>query len=86
MKLERGKFISTELLKAIEESRTAIIIFSEDYASSTWCLEELTMIMECVDKKEQKAYPVFYNIEPSDLRMKGKSSEIFVETNTPVII
>ncbi|KAL3366253.1 hypothetical protein AABB24_011085 [Solanum stoloniferum] len=70
VKLERGKIISTELLKAIEESRTAIIIFSEDYASSTWCLEELTMIMECVDKKEQKAYPVFYNVEPSDIRMK----------------
>ncbi|KAG5601719.1 hypothetical protein H5410_033089 [Solanum commersonii] len=74
VKLERGKFISIELLKAIEESRTAIIIFSEDYASSTWCLEELTMIMECVDKKEQKAYPVFYNVEPSDIRMKTKSS------------
>ncbi|KAH0751253.1 hypothetical protein KY290_030485 [Solanum tuberosum] len=74
MKLERGKFISTELLKAIEESRTAIIIFSEDYASSTWCLEELTMIMECVDKKEQKAYPVFYNVKPSDIRMKTESN------------
>ncbi|KAH0660646.1 hypothetical protein KY285_029254 [Solanum tuberosum] len=74
VKLERGKIISTELLKAIEESRTAIIIFSEDYASSTWCLEELTMIVECVDKKEQKAYPVFYNVEPSDIRMKTKSS------------
>ncbi|KAH0660648.1 hypothetical protein KY289_029396 [Solanum tuberosum] len=74
VKLERGKFISTELLKAIEESRTAIIIFSEDYASSSWCLEELTMIMECVDKKEQKAYPVFYNVEPSDIRMKTESS------------
>ncbi|XP_015166892.1 TMV resistance protein N-like [Solanum tuberosum] len=71
VKLGREKFISTELLKAIEESRTAIIIFSEDYASSTWCLEELTMIMECVDKKEQKAYPVCYNVEPS---------EIFIET------
>ncbi|KAK4718970.1 hypothetical protein R3W88_017308 [Solanum pinnatisectum] len=74
VKLKRGKFISTELLKAIEESRTAIIISSEDYASSTWCLEELTMIMECVDKKEQKAYPVFFNIEPSDICMKGKNS------------
>ncbi|XP_060216817.1 TMV resistance protein N-like isoform X3 [Lycium barbarum] len=82
VKLERGKFISTELLKAIEESRTAIIIFSEDYASSTWCLEELTMIMDCVDKKEQKAYPVFYNVEPSDIHIKvfmceGESSSFF---------
>ncbi|KAG5601693.1 hypothetical protein H5410_033063 [Solanum commersonii] len=82
VKLERGKFISTELLKAIEESRTAIIIFSEDYASSSWCLEELTMIMECVDKKEQKAYPVFYSVEPSDIRMKSKQSEIFIETES----
>ncbi|KAM3233069.1 hypothetical protein P3L10_018428 [Capsicum annuum] len=74
VKLERGKHISTELLKAIEESRIAIIIFSEDYASSTWCLEELATIMECVDQKEQTAYPVFYNVEPSDLRMKGEKS------------
>ncbi|KAH0662555.1 hypothetical protein KY284_027486 [Solanum tuberosum] len=74
VKLERGKFISTELLKAIEESRTAIIIFSEDYASSTWFLEELIMIMKCVDKKEQKAYPVFYKVEPSDIRMKTESN------------
>ncbi|XP_060190523.1 disease resistance protein RPV1-like [Lycium barbarum] len=73
MKLEKGKFISTKLLKAIEKSRTTIIIFSEDYASSAWCLEELTMIMDCVDKKEKKAYPVFYNVEPSDIRMKGES-------------
>ncbi|KAM3375251.1 hypothetical protein P3S68_013965 [Capsicum galapagoense] len=76
VKLERGKFISTELLKAIEESRTAIIIFSEDYASSIWCLEELTMIMECVDKKEQKAYPVFYNVDPSDIRMKAHKTDL----------
>uniref|UniRef100_M1AR75 Tir-nbs-lrr resistance protein n=1 Tax=Solanum tuberosum TaxID=4113 RepID=M1AR75_SOLTU len=74
VKLGREKFISTELLKAIEESRTAIIIFSEDYASSTWCLEELTMIMECVDKKEQKAYPVCYNVEPSEIFIETKSS------------
>ena len=32
-KLERGKSISEELLKAIEESRFVIIIFSENYVS-----------------------------------------------------
>ncbi|KAF3680653.1 hypothetical protein FXO38_02164 [Capsicum annuum] len=80
VKLERGKHISAELLKAIEESRIAIIIFSEDYASSTWCLEELATIMECVDQKEQTAYPVFYNVEPSDLCMKGDT--LIVEGTT----
>ncbi|KAH0658924.1 hypothetical protein KY289_027672 [Solanum tuberosum] len=51
-KLERGRPISAELLKAIEESRIAIIVFSENYASSKWCLEELTKIMDCVEKKD----------------------------------
>ena len=32
-KLERGTFIAPELLKAIEESRFAIVILSRDYAS-----------------------------------------------------
>ena len=35
--LERGKPISTELLRAIEESMFAIVILSKNYASSTWC-------------------------------------------------
>ena len=36
-KLERGKSISPELLKAIEESRFVIVILSKNYATSTWC-------------------------------------------------
>nr|WHV00918.1 resistance protein [Nicotiana benthamiana] len=73
VKLERGKFISPELLKAIEESNFAIIIFSENYDTSTWCLEELTKIMECVEKKRQEAIPIFYNVDPSDVRMQRNS-------------
>ena len=33
-KLERGKYISQELLKAIEESKYAIVVLSKNYASS----------------------------------------------------
>ncbi|MCD9560236.1 hypothetical protein HAX54_018740 [Datura stramonium] len=40
-KLERGKSISSSLFKAIEESMIAIIIFSQNYAASSWCLDEL---------------------------------------------
>ncbi|KAM3729422.1 hypothetical protein ACB098_12G010400 [Castanea mollissima] len=46
--LERGKPISPELLKAIEESRLAIVIFSKNYTFSTWCLDELAKIVRCM--------------------------------------
>ena len=39
--LERGERISQNLLQAIEESGVFIIIFSENYANSKWCLNEL---------------------------------------------
>ena len=45
--LKRGKEIAPKLLKVIEESRFALILFSENYASSRWCLDELVKIMEC---------------------------------------
>ncbi|KAM7519346.1 hypothetical protein LguiB_018308 [Lonicera macranthoides] len=46
-KLERGESISPALLKAIEESMIAVVVFSENYASSRWCLDELVKIMDC---------------------------------------
>ncbi|CAH1424769.1 unnamed protein product [Lactuca virosa] len=65
--LEKGKRID-ELFKAIEESRFFIIVFSKNYASSSWCLKEVTKIMECQDGNQQIAYPLFYGVEPSDIR------------------
>ncbi|XP_031255494.1 toll/interleukin-1 receptor-like protein [Pistacia vera] len=66
--LERGTEISSELLKAIEESRFSIVILSKNYASSTWCLDELAKIVECMEVKEQKVFPVFYGVDPSEVR------------------
>ncbi|CAH1416312.1 unnamed protein product [Lactuca virosa] len=68
--LEKGKRID-ELFKAIEESRFFIIVFSRNYASSSWCLKEVTKIMECQDEKQQIAYPLFYDVEPSDIRSRS---------------
>ena len=70
--LSRGEEISVELLKTIENSATSIIVFSENYASSTWCLDELAKIVEC-RKKNQSVRPVFYKVDPSEIRkQKGK--------------
>ncbi|KAG2667263.1 hypothetical protein I3760_15G105300 [Carya illinoinensis] len=71
--LERGNEISPALLKAIEESRISIIILSENYASSTWCLEELMKILECREMKQQIVLPVFYKVRPSIVRRQKKN-------------
>ncbi|WMV56795.1 hypothetical protein MTR67_050180 [Solanum verrucosum] len=67
-RLEIGKSISDELPKAIEESKFAIVIFSESYASSKWCLDELAHIMKCRKELDQIVIPIFYNVDPSDVR------------------
>ena len=71
-KLEKGKTISPELSNAIEKSRYAIVIFSKNYASSTWCLNELVKIVQC---EKEKIWPVFYDVEPSDVRKQEGTFE-----------
>ncbi|KAM5569760.1 hypothetical protein ABKV19_016994 [Rosa sericea] len=66
--LRRGEEISTELLQAIELSRISIIVFSKNYASSKWCLEELVKILDCKKSNQQEVRPVFYKVNPSDIR------------------
>uniref|UniRef100_A0A2N9EF29 TIR domain-containing protein n=1 Tax=Fagus sylvatica TaxID=28930 RepID=A0A2N9EF29_FAGSY len=74
--LPKGEEISAELLEAIESSRISIIVFSQNFASSTWCLDELVKILECKKNNGQTVLPVFYNVDPSDIRnQKGKFGE-----------
>ncbi|KAM7473445.1 hypothetical protein LguiB_020688 [Lonicera macranthoides] len=67
-RLKTGESISPALLKAIEESSFAVVVFSKNYASSRWCLDELVKIMECSNKspKGQTVIPIFYDVKPSD--------------------
>jgi len=46
----------------------SIIVFSENYAASSWCLNELTKIMECRKVYGQVVVPVFYDVDPSMVR------------------
>ncbi|XP_065623342.1 disease resistance protein RUN1 [Quercus suber] len=79
-KLEKGKTISPELSRAIEQSRFAVVIFSKNYASSTWCLDELAKIFHCEEHMGMKILPVFYDVEPSDVRKQmGTFAQAFIE-------
>ncbi|KAJ8759248.1 hypothetical protein K2173_006768 [Erythroxylum novogranatense] len=71
--LQRGEKINTALLQAIHDSKVAIIIFSENYASSSWCLDELLKIIECHETHKQIVIPVFYRVDPSDVRKQNGS-------------
>ncbi|KAM7474448.1 hypothetical protein LguiB_021691 [Lonicera macranthoides] len=44
--IEKGEYLKSELQKAICQSKISIVVISKDYASSTWCLDELEMILE----------------------------------------
>ncbi|KAK2424031.1 disease resistance protein RUN1 [Trifolium repens] len=67
-RLEKGESLSPQLLQAIKNSRVSIIVFSERYAESTWCLEEMATIAQCRKDLKQTVFPVFYDIDPSHVR------------------
>ncbi|KAM7466184.1 hypothetical protein LguiB_013746 [Lonicera macranthoides] len=71
--LPRGKHIPFQLMKAIEESRISIIVFSKNYASSRWCLNELVKVLECKNTRGQLVLPVFYDVDPSHVRKQTGS-------------
>ncbi|XP_021810265.1 TMV resistance protein N-like [Prunus avium] len=66
--LRRGEEVAPTLFKTIQESMTSIVVFSENYASSKWCLDELMCILDCKESKNQIVWPIFYKVAPSDVR------------------
>ncbi|PON51556.1 TIR-NBS-LRR-like protein [Parasponia andersonii] len=79
-RLVRGDEIWPSLKVAIEESQISVIIFSPNYSSSSWCLDELVHILECKEKNNQIVIPVFYDVKASDVRkQQGIYGEAFVK-------
>ncbi|KAK9070934.1 hypothetical protein SSX86_009502 [Deinandra increscens subsp. villosa] len=78
--MDRGKLLDPELKKAIRESAISIIVFSRNYASSKWCLDEVLTIIEEQERlfSKHEVVPVFYHVDPNDVRNQtGSFKEAF---------
>nr|ACN40032.1 unknown [Picea sitchensis] len=65
--MQEGEPITPQIKRAIRTASVHIAIFSKGYADSTWCLDELLDMLDTV-KSGSAILPVFYNVQPSDLR------------------
>ncbi|CAI0421212.1 unnamed protein product [Linum tenue] len=72
--LRKGDKIAPSLVQAIQESKIYIPILSQGYASSKWCLEELSLMVESLNRNQGHILlPVFYFVEPRDVRRQERS-------------
>ncbi|KAL6130713.1 hypothetical protein ACLB2K_069092 [Fragaria x ananassa] len=78
-KLGKGDVL-WELLKSIEVSKLSVVVLSQNYANSKWCLVELVKILECMDTRNHIVVPIFYQVEPADVRyVRGTFKEAFAK-------
>ncbi|XP_018717437.1 disease resistance protein RUN1-like isoform X2 [Eucalyptus grandis] len=63
-----GEKIDDALVESIKQSKISIPIISKDYASSRSCLMELAQMLECKKADSQSIIPIFYDIDPTELK------------------
>ncbi|MED6143193.1 hypothetical protein PIB30_004284 [Stylosanthes scabra] len=81
--LQSGEEITPALLNAIQSSRIAIIVLSPKYADSSFCLKELVHILDCIKGNSRLVLPVFYEVDPSDVRrLKNSFGEAMAKHKT----
>ncbi|KAJ9551074.1 hypothetical protein OSB04_015119 [Centaurea solstitialis] len=82
VEISRGEEVGPEIEKAIRASKGSIVVLSKNYATSTWCLDELSLILERRQKSTHFVLPVFYHVEPSDVKKQDGTFNIEVKTSS----
>ncbi|CAK9313943.1 unnamed protein product [Citrullus colocynthis] len=76
---EDGGKALAEKMKAVEESRSSIVVLSENYGNLV-CMKEVEKIVMCMESMDQLVLPIFYKIDPANVRkQKGNFEKHFDE-------
>ncbi|KAL7618631.1 hypothetical protein Lser_V15G03679 [Lactuca serriola] len=71
--IEIGEDLKPELESAIKASRAFVIVLSKNYATSTWSLDELVLILEQRMTSNHIVIPIFYHVDPTHVRKQEGS-------------
>ncbi|PWA93462.1 toll/interleukin-1 receptor (TIR) domain-containing protein [Artemisia annua] len=77
-----GEDLKPEIKSAIRESRASIIVVSELYALSRWCLDELYMILLERKRRNHFVLPIFYHVNPSHVKKREGNFKIEAKVGT----
>jgi len=73
--LQEGDDIPSHLKAAIGSASVHIPIFSPNYAKSSWCLNELLLML----KSRKTIIPIFYGVKPDVLRWTLGGNGVYAE-------
>ena len=62
--MQVGDTLTRQIHDAIKASSLHVAVLSPGYADSTWCLDELLLMLE----SKKPIIPVFYRVHPTDVR------------------
>ncbi|KAI3754371.1 hypothetical protein L1987_54154 [Smallanthus sonchifolius] len=77
--IHEGQELKPKIKNSIKKSKASVIVISNNFAKSSWCLYELWLILKQRRKGGHFVLPVFYGVDPSDVRNQRESFKIKAE-------
>ncbi|CAN0892251.1 Disease resistance-like protein DSC1 [Linum grandiflorum] len=65
-KLDKTEGID-KLVSILQRCALSVVVFSEKFADSVWCLEEVVTIAQSMNQIGHRVLPVFYKVDPFDV-------------------